>query len=82
MSTYAVLLWVVPAVAAVVALLWLLSRVREMEGLTLGLARDVHRLRELKPPLRAAKAEMDASDPLMNSVWAHWEDRGGSPPRV
>lgn len=67
------LVWTVPVVAAVVALLLVLAWSRTLEGLTSDLVREVRGLRELRRPLSRLRDELDNSDPLVDRVRSHWE---------
>jgi hypothetical protein len=73
-----VFLWVVPVIAATVAVLVLLSRVRALEDLSVDLMVAVHRTGELRAPLAAIRDEMERSAPLVDRVWAHWSSEGNS----
>ena len=73
MGWYA-LLWSVPAVAAVLAVALVLACSRRLEDLASGLAHDVSRLREVRPPLRRLRHEFDASGPVVAAVWRHWAE--------
>lgn len=69
-----VLLWAVPVVAAVVAVVLVLRRARELEDAAVDLTVAVHRTGELRRPLAAIRSEMDRSAPLVDRVWAHWSN--------
>lgn len=68
-----VLVWTVPVVATVAALVVLLTQMRKLEDLCVGLARDVGRIGELRRPLAEVRHEMDCSEPVVSGVWSHWE---------
>lgn len=67
-----VLLWTAPLVAAVVALVVLLTQMRRLEDLSVGLATEVRRLGELREPLVALRQELDRSESPVDTVWRHW----------
>lgn len=68
-----VLLWTVPVVAAVVALVVLLTQMRRLEDLSVGLVAEVRRLAELRRPLVALRQELGRSEPAVDRMWRHWE---------
>lgn len=68
-----VLLWAVPPLAAVVALAVLLTQMRRLEDLSVGLVTEVRRLGELRRPLAALRQELGHSEPAVDRVWRHWE---------
>jgi hypothetical protein len=68
------LLWAVPVVAMAVAVGVVLSRLRAIEDLCVDLARSVRRTNELRPPIVAARRELNRSAPLVERVWSHWDD--------
>jgi len=68
------LLWAVPAVAMTVGVALVLLRLRELEDLSVELARSVRRTSEIRPPLAAVRRELRRSGPLVDHVWSHWDD--------
>jgi hypothetical protein len=71
-----VLLWAVPVVAATVAIAVVLSSLRTVEDLSSDLATAVRRSRDLRRPLSDLRDELDRSQPVVQRVFRHWEQRG------
>jgi hypothetical protein len=67
------LVWSVPLVAAVAALVLVLAWSRKLEDLSLELARELQSLRALRRPLVELRDELDHSGPLVDEVQAHWD---------
>ena len=56
------LVWAIPVAAAALAAALVVARARAFEDAAVALAREVARLRELRPRLVALRAELDAVD--------------------
>jgi hypothetical protein len=70
------LIWAVPVVAASAATLVVLACARRLEGLSLRLAGDVRRLREMRRPLRQLHDALAEGEPRVDVVWRHWRTHG------
>jgi hypothetical protein len=75
------LIWTVPVVAASAATLVVLARARTLEELSLQLARDIRRLREVRRPVRQLHDTLAEGEPLVDGLWRHWRthEHSGSP---
>jgi hypothetical protein len=71
-----IFLWVVPVVAASVAVGLVLARMRRLEDLSRDLMAALQRTAELRAPLAAVRSEMARSGPLVDRVWMHWSKDG------
>lgn len=80
--TWLHLLWVVPAGAAAVALVVVLSQARKLEDLCVELARETRRLGELRGPLVELRQEMNRSEARTEGIWRHWDGEAGGRPGV
>ena len=68
------LLWAVPVVAVAVGAALVLARARTIEQTSLELLVAARRTAELRPPLDDLRRELHRSGPLVDRVWAHWDD--------
>jgi hypothetical protein len=78
------LLWAVPVVAVTVGAALVLARARTIELTCLELLVAARRTGELRPPLADLRRELHRSGPLVDRVWAHWDDADvvGGPPET
>jgi hypothetical protein len=70
------LLWVVPVVAVAVGAGLVLARARSIELVSLELLVASRRTGELRAPLDDLRRELHRTGPLVDRVWAHWDDDG------
>jgi hypothetical protein len=70
-----VLLWTVPVLCTAVAVAVVLSRLRTIEDAAADLAIAVGRSRDVRRPLADLRHELDRSRPVVQRVFAHWEQQ-------
>jgi cytochrome c-type biogenesis protein CcmH/NrfF len=68
-----VLLWAVPVVAVAVGVALVLARLRHLEDVATELAAAVRRSREVRAPMADLRDELARTRPLVDGVFAHWE---------
>lgn len=73
MTAVTALVWTVPVVAAVAALVLVLAWSRRLEELTTDLVREVSALPEVRSRFVRLRHELDRSEPLVHRTTRHWD---------